>query len=1055
MRLAGLDGPLRGDPERLLEARRRLLETRFFHTVELDCLTSPGPSAGALEILEGRPVLLLRVAENEIVREVVIEGQRHFFESDIRKRVFLRRGTVLDPRPEQLEEELERQAQSVRRLYSSSGFGQATVEVSAEPLKAGELRVRVRIDEGPLDRIGEIEVSLPSRAASGCPPYRAAMVRRATEFSRGDVYTPVEGRRARNRVLAMLRRQGYVGARVRVEYAALRQALEVEVAADRCYDIGFFERHNGLGAGGPEDFVRIADSELSAALPFGESDSFDIEEAELGRVGLEQLYEARGHQRVDVRLEYHDLGARPRAEAESPQASPNVLGAIHYYITLDVAAEIRGIYLFGVEAFAKDEVRGWLETRVYDFFAAGGFLQVERLLGDLQTIRERYHAAGYLQFAYACDEIRPDDFVGRGRALGVDGLTRRIGHEDGWEVVHYRHRDLCFTVLREGDAGTIYLSIAVDEGPRSALSALRVQGAEEIALFEVREALALEVEGPFSPAKVMAALNRLRRLYRGRGYHSARVEVACAPALEGALESEPIAFAESCAPEIDYGTRVEVHVRLVEGRRYEVGERFVRGTFETAPGIVLRDLPRRGAAYDEDAILAGVRRLRNLGVFDSIQVTPVGLDSPGFSPDHSPDRSPGVAGEIGLVVDVEETRTRFVDLSVGFETLNRDEERMPFFLSRTLSDAISASDQRGAGYGDRTLVRIPDLLIAFEAAFVHRNFLGRAKELHLPLRYGLSTTALNRLATFRPTYLDSRFLGTDLRFRMTPFVVYDRATRVLDQFSYGSEMEFALPLPHGLYGSLRYELSRIRVRDPRAEDEPFGPYSLQNKLNPRISWDRTDSPLNPARGFLLGMSLAYLNALRENRFDNFLKYEMSAKVFFSLRDTLVLALFARAGGSYSFDTGSLPAIERYRLGGSQGLRGFADDGVGQYEPDGSLRVRMVPDATGAPVPVAILPGGDTVVHGSAELRFPILRKIHLWGGLFFDWGALSENPRDLHWRSLRFSTGLGLRWLVGGEIPIRIDYGVIIDRRCKAYELDGSCVREDRGALHFGMLYTF
>jgi hypothetical protein len=489
---------------------------------------------------------------------------------------------------------------------------------------------------------------------------------------------------------------------------------------------------------------------------------------------------------------------RPRDAADALIQRPRneykgIPRAIHYYISLDAVAAIRGIYFAGLQAFSADTLRGWMDTKVYDFFGVGGFVQVRRVVSDLEAIRERYRAAGYLQFRYDCDREGAWGEGAIGSDEGGQGLVRSLRRRGEWLFARHRVEDLCFTVLREADEGTVYLFVPVVEGPQSVIAGVEFEGLREVKLREARAVFGLAAGAPFSPVRVLEAAERLRRLLRSRGYYPARVEVACAP--EGAGE-----FVMGCPGGEAYGARPRVRVLAYEGRRRVVGERFVRGGFDTADGLILRDLPPKGAPYDEDAILAGVRKLRNLGVFDSLRVSPVGLEEE------------PAATEIGLVVDLEEGQSRFVDLSVGFETLHRDEERMPFWVSRTLSDAVASSDQRGAGYGDGTLLRLPDLLIVFEVAYVHRHFLEWAKELHLPLRYGLSTTSLNRLASFRPTYIDSRFLATDLRFRLTPFILYDRATRVLDQFSYGAELEFALPNATVAQNHCRSSHARLETR---------------------------------------------------------------------------------------------------------------------------------------------------------------------------------------------------------------------------------------------------
>jgi len=87
----------------------------------------------------------------------------------------------------------------------------------------------------------------------------------------------------------------------------------------------------------------------------------------------------------------------------------------------------------------------------------------------------------------------------------------------------------------------------------------------------------------------------------------------------------------------------------------------------------------------------------------------------------------------------------------------------------------------------------------------------------------------------------------------------------------------------------------------------------------------------------------------------------------------------------------------------------------------------------------------------------------VWMVSFFDWGALAATHDQVYPKSFRFSAGLGLRYLLMNQIPVRLDWGAVIgDLRCQSYVASsieaGSplCERtEDRTAVHFGFLYPF
>jgi outer membrane protein assembly factor BamA len=228
----------------------------------------------------------------------------------------------------------------------------------------------------------------------------------------------------------------------------------------------------------------------------------------------------------------------------------------------------------------------------------------------------------------------------------------------------------------------------------------------------------------------------------------------------------------------------------------------------------------------------------------------------------------------------------------------------------------------------------------------------------------------------------------------------------------------------------------------------FSTPSLQNKLNPRIAWDALDNPLNPMSGWYLGGSFSYINALdlATRDFANFLKGEADVKFVFNIKKFLVFASYGRFGASATFGADNLPLTERYKLGGNKGVRGFGDGEIRQWNADGSLRETII--------------GGDFVVNGTGELRLPIvpdLGSFSLWTAGFFDWGGLADSISEFNAESIRMSAGVGLRLLLYGQVPLRLDYGIKLERRCLAFDSDtGACAeRESLGELSFGVLYTF
>jgi outer membrane protein assembly complex protein YaeT len=122
---------------------------------------------------------------------------------------------------------------------------------------------------------------------------------------------------------------------------------------------------------------------------------------------------------------------------------------------------------------------------------------------------------------------------------------------------------------------------------------------------------------------------------------------------------------------------------------------------------------------------------------------------------------------------------------------------------------------------------------------------------------------------------------------------------------------------------------------------------------------------------------------------------------------------------------ALALIEnRFRAGGSTTVRGFDQNDLGPKGPEGGSL------------------GGQAVVVVNEELRFPIYKSLK--GGLFWDAGNVWAFQRELSFKDLRQSVGIGLRYMFPFG-PIRLEYAWILDRQ------EG----EPKGRLVFGLGHAF
>jgi len=1002
------------DQATLKAARDRIERLGFFRTINLEC-----------EAGQGGVEVVLRVVPRKHLDKIRVNGQRHFHESDLVDRLALRRGDCLDPEDPGTADILKRVRDFIKRDFMEAGFQGTTVKTKMVPAEDGLVDLDIQVEEGKSLKLSSIKASLAPASESGpshdalpewsCPDVSRRDIRRWSGLSVGDPYSDRTNSNVARRLKRALRAIGFSGIKVRSGFDPDTQGYEINATYDSCYLIRFFTRD--MKRPGRLGFAQLSDENLLNTLPFADSGVFDMTEASIGRKEIRRFFLDRGYLLNDVVLDYRRV-VEGSTDSAGQETGPGVAGVISYFVTMNGRKEIRGIRFLGIDGLTSDVIQEVMNTKPYDFFGDPGSLLPDQVSFDLEKIRDLYRRNGFshMRFGWTNPE-----------AGGVE--SSRDGPD---RLLTYRDRDMAFRARLLPNTDGIYLEINIIEGERDTIGNLAVEGAVSIPMAEVLASLGLKSGGPFSKAVVVEALRRLTRLYSNEGYLAAGIGLAC-------RGHEPEVPEGECIIE-DLDSRVvDLAFTIDEGRQTTVRSVFVDGSIRTLDSTILFGFPSRGDPYRVGEVAEAVKELKNLGIFSSIHVDAIGADE-----DPPSDR-------VAIVVTCREDRTRFVDIAVGFEDLDRSGE-FPAAAGSVVSTSIAMEDRSSTGFGKNVGLKIPDILLSAEVRYTDMNFLGRGKRLYVPIKYGLSSTAWDRYAAFTPSYVDPRFFARGLTFRFTPFVIYDRATTRLDLFEFGAELAISKELAPHLHGSLTYEIAEVTSRDP-AVTSKYSPFRLENKLRPTITYDRLDHPINPKKGGLLQASLSYINALVSGDTDNYLKFQVSGKFFWTLRDILTFGLFARFGTSRSFG-GSvrLPDEERFTLGGNRGVRGFANDGVAQYHSDGSLRLDRSEDGK------LVKPrGGDHMIAGSFEIRFPILRQISLHGAIFYDFGALSDHLSEFTGASFRHSAGVGIRFLIADTVPLRLDYGVILDRRCGDVDPQtGLCVqKEEIGNIHFGLLYTF
>lgn len=1059
--------------EALLLGVSRLAATGFFRIRQVSCTAAP---TGAR--------IRIRVLGNNVIRSIRIEGNKELFASELRNKLLFQPGDVLNPDSEEGKSLVSRQVAAYETLYQRAGFEKAKVQISTQPYGVGQVIVEIAVVEGGRERISGtrlqvLDPHVPNErelsASLVCPRARERALVQVSGLAEVDVFTRRAGVKARSRIREVLRRMGYHNPKVTVEHDQRDNTVQVEVRLGRCSMVRVLTRESSEQLVRDAAFRELDDDNLLDALPFVESGVFDLSEAERGRRELRAALENRGYLFADVDLDFRET---PRSWGS------RVASAITYRITTRYLAQVRGMHFCATSAadtaeeegatngcaavagkglsIPASELQAAIVSRPYDVLDEGGFLSTAQMFGDLDQIRQYYRDSGYFEVRF--------ELVAPPGSSGIVRRRRRTGTE---EIVEYLLPDRGFRVRRPAGEHFIYVDVPFEEGRRSSYASVRVVGATTAGESHVRELLGAEAGGVASAKRLLQGLRRVEDDYRNLGYFQATVGAWC-QTRNRAVEASGASGMQPCTADRLLAEHVDLEVRVHEGPRVRIGEVFVTGNFRTRAALLLRDMPAYGSDFSAAKLFDSLRALRDLGLFRSVAFQYIGRDE-------MPARS-----HIGIVVHVVEDDTLYGEAAVGFQTVNVNRaggsglgNSIPGMVD-LIEHITSTGSRLGAGYGQRIGVNLPNLLFTVEGKLVQRNLdlFGGGKELSLVGRAGVTPNVSDvgpALLLAALVYHDRRFLGSDVGLRLFPaYFSRDFATTLIDLDKAGTAAEVSkafgkLGLSVGVDGGV------VRYRD--SSDEPLSDWQLQYKVLPRMSFDGLDSPLNPTRGVYATLSTALVNVLTEkitkaadgttsaaSERGTFVKLEAQLKGMVTLRDTLTLAAMVRAGWAIGFDSGSLigqlPANERYRLGGQLGLRGYADNGILQYDSNGAPLVDCVEYAADKVTcsKTAVRADGNLTVHGSLEARFPLLRTRGLWTALFWDWGGIGETWGALHRASIRHGIGAGLRYLVSGQIPVRLDYGVALDRRCFEPEQlgKGGCVKRDPfGQLHVGLLYSF
>ncbi|MBN1947866.1 MAG: BamA/TamA family outer membrane protein [Bradymonadales bacterium] len=946
LRLTGLT-PQTPFSSELGDAAAYFLErTGFFEHVTWSM--QPGTQGGLNVILTTRG--------QRFIRRVHIDSGLAL-QSEIQQRIFMRSGQPFDPT------EIDRQIEAILDLFEKDGYYGTQVELHQVDVEPYLVDLQVTVSRG--QRLDIRRVYLKGNRLFPYPHLRSLVLR---QFGFFRTFTAEAFDRALKELTQAYRDAGHY----RVQFLTRSYVPYL----DQGYVDLFFEIREGprweIHFQGNRHFT---ESELLDRLPFAEIGYIGPEDIADSATELEALYRTAGY--FFARVQAREIGISP------------LESRVEYSIYEGPRAEIRQIRLEGNDHISSQRLTALMSTRKYGLLESGGYLQPEQMEADIRAIEAYYHEQGYL-----------GAYVPR------------------------------WTVIAEDQGASLFVTLFIHEGLRTRVREVRFTGNRILSSDQLATISRLRPGSPFNPSLLQRGQNAITEEYAQLGYRTRLPQPTCITDQGVSLVGCPLPrFPDRClqngstrcadrirqdrtlvectrlAPDLGChmqegvdSPEVTVEYQIEEGDLVTVGEIFVTGNFQTREGVIRREfLLREQDPYNYTLLLEGQSNLRNLGLFNSVSVRTIGIQSDErFTRDRA-----------AIVVAVEERTSQFMEFRVGLLSQNTVDNQFR-------------------------------LVLGTEATYADQNFFGRAEELRIGGSFQFEITGVQRVAEGEfivgagVVYLDPRFYWLGLadepwEGRLSLSYLYDLVS--LPQ----NRREVTLTLlgrrefraVRGLAVNLEAD---FKLQETRSVPEQLDfDQRLILQLSPSLSLDRRDHPINPRRGYFAELALDLADDFIAINTEQYTRIRTRASAFLPLFHRFVLGAhlnfgFALGGVLSLFDTPEdptlptdqrliLPPGERFRLGGVSGLRGFPDSSLGPRSP--------------SDLPLF----GDVVLNGVLELRYPLLPDVNIHGAYFLETGQLAADFIDLSFSGFRYTTGLGIRWLAFGLVPVVLDYGLVLDRQ--------------------------
>ena len=396
---------------------------------------------------------------------------------------------------------------------------------------------------------------------------------------------------------------------------------------------------------------------------------------------------------------------------------------------------------------------------------------------------------------------------------------------------------------------------------------------------------------------------------------------------------------------------VDVNIEVDRGRKVYVGEITVIGNTRTLDNVIRREFRlKEGELFDSVKLKRSKQRINNLQFFEDVKI------------DTRRGKEPDL---VEIITTVTERQTGSINVGAGFSSNEN---------------------------------------LIFNAGISQNNFMGTGR------RVVFSTNLSSRRSDYNLSLTDPRLFDTELSGGVDAFNTKTNYWSYMAKRT-GGGIRIGKSLSEYDWLGINYNYADIEISDVKVATSYLkNENRTTSRISPSFIRDTRDNFMNPSSGsrHVVRLDLAGLGGTK------FHKASYEGSHYWPIIGKLVGMVHGEIAWADGYAADSLPAFERYYMGGPRSLRGYQIRNVGPK------------DSLGNPL------GGNQSLLLNLELQYPFTKGLR--GFAFYDRGQLYGGGDDTSTTSttwdlakMRDSIGAGVRFLSPFG-PVGLAYGVKLDK---------------------------